>query len=175
MMHKSFVIAFALFTVSTTFGFRLAAQEPANTPTKATFLMMGLHCPPCTGTVQNGLSRVKGVKSVAVDWNTKKAVIQFDEAVLPAQALAAAIDGTPHMMGRGMRYAGWLALKVPSITDDASGQKVKDVLGKLEGVKGVAVYPVQHSSAVLFAGTGTVSTQQVIDALAKEGIEATNF
>ena len=74
-----------------------------------------------------------------------------------------------------MRYAGWLALKVPSITDEASGQKVKDALGKMEGVKTVAVYPAQHSAAVLFAGKGDVSSQQVIEALAKEGIEATNF
>jgi mercuric ion binding protein len=174
-MQKTLVVAAALAMVSTIVGSHVGAQEAAKPPTKATFLMMGLHCPPCTGTVQTGLSRVKGVKSVAVDWNTKKAVVSFDETVLPAQALAAAIDGTPHMMGGGMRYAGWLALKVPSITDDASGQKVKDVLGKLEGVKSVAVYPAQHSSAILFAGKGTVSSQQVIDALAKEGIEATNF
>jgi len=174
-MQKTLVVAAALAMVLTIAGSHVGAQEAAKPPTKATFLMMGLHCPPCTGTVQNGLSRVKGVKSVAVDWNTKKAVVSFDEAVLPAQALAAAIDGTPHMMGGGMRYAGWLALKVPSITDDASGQKVKDVLGKLEGVKSVAVYPAQHSSAILFAGKGAISSQQVIDALAKEGIDATNF
>jgi copper chaperone CopZ len=174
-MQKTLVIAIAFVTVSAMSGIRLVAQEPAKSPTKATFLMMGLHCPPCTGTVQNGLSRVKGVKSVTVDWNTKKAVVQFDEAVLPAQALAAAIEGTPHMMGGGMRYNGWLALKVPSITDDASGQKVKDLLGKVDGVKSVAVYPAQHSAAVLFAGKGTVSSQQVIETLSKEGIEATNF
>jgi len=175
MMQKRLVIAIALVTVSNASILRIVAQEPAKPPTKATFLMMGLHCPPCTGTVQNGLSRVKGVKSVSVDWNTKKAVVQFDEAILPAQALAAAIDGTPHMMGGGMRYAGWLALKVPSITDDASGQKVKEALGKVEGVKSVAVYPAQHSAAILFAGKGAASSQQVIETLSKEGIEATNF
>ena len=143
-------------------------------PTKATFLVTGLHCPPCTSTVQGSLSRVKGVKSVAVDWNTKNAKIVFDESVLPAQALAAAIEGTPHMMGAGMRYGGWLALKVPSIIDEASGQKAKDALSKIEGVKTVAVYPAQHSVGVLFAGKGTASSQQLIDALAKEGIEASN-
>jgi hypothetical protein len=89
--------------------------------------------------------------------------------------LAAAIEGTPHMMGAGMRYAGWLALKIPSVTDEASGQKVKDALGKIEGIKTVAVYPQQHSAAVLFAGKGTASSKQLLDALAKDGIEATNF
>ena len=66
-------------------------------------------------------------------------------------------------------------MKVPSITDVASGNKVKDVLGKVDGVKTVAVYPAQHSAAVLFAGKGTTSSKQIIDALAKEGIEATNL
>jgi len=144
-------------------------------PTKATFLVTGLHCPPCTNTVQTSLSRVKGVKSVAVNWNTKNAKIEFDESVLPAQALAAAIDGTPHMMGSGMRYGAWLALKVPSVSDEASGQKAKDALAKVEGVKTVAVYPAQHSLGVLFAGKGTISSQQVIEALAREGIEASNY
>jgi copper chaperone CopZ len=77
-------------------------------------------------------------------------------------------------MGGGMRYGGWLALKVPSIKDEASGQKAKEALSKVEGVKTVAVYPAQHSVGVLFTGKGTVSSQQLIDALAKEGIEASN-
>jgi len=115
------------------------------------------------------------VKSLAVNWNSKKAVVEFDEGIVPAQALAAAIESTPHMMGGGMRYAGWLALNVPSLADEASGQKVKAALTKVEGIKNVAVYPMQHSAAVLFGGKGTVTSQQVLDALAKEGIEASNF
>jgi len=78
-------------------------------------------------------------------------------------------------MGAGMRYGGWLYLKVPSIADQASGQKAKDALDKIEGVKSVAVYPAKHSVGVLFAGNGTISSQQVIDTLAKEGIEAANY
>ena len=155
------------------FGF--ASQLVAAEPTKATYMITGLHCPPCTSTVQGSLSRVNGVKSVSVDWNTKKAIVQFDESVLPAQSLAAAIDRTPHMMGGGMRYAAWLAIKVPSLTDNASGQKVKDALGKIEGVRSAAVYPDRKSAAGLFTGSGTLTSQQIVDALAKEGIEATNL
>ena len=78
-------------------------------------------------------------------------------------------------MGAGMRYGGWLYLKVPSITDQASGQKAKETLSKVDGVKTVAVYPDKHSVSVLFAGKGSISSQQVIEALAKEGIEANNY
>jgi mercuric ion binding protein len=174
-MRNVIAVMAATVALGLVLGSRLYSDEPAKGPTKATFMVMGLHCPPCTGTVQGSLSRVKGVKSISVDWNTKKANVVFDESVLPAQALAAAIDGTPHMMGGGMRYSGWLALKVPSVTDEASGKKAKDALAKVEGVKSIAVYPKEHSAAVLFAGKGTVSSRQVIDALAMEGIEATNF
>jgi len=162
--------------VAVAIGLGLVSAGPLYSaePTKATFLVTGLHCPPCTSTVQGSLSRVSGVKSVSVDWNTKSAKIAFDESVLPAQALASAIERTPHMMGAGMRYGGWLYLKVPSLTDQASGQKAKETLTKVEGVKSVAVYPAKHSASVLFAGNGKVSSQQVIDALAKEGIEASN-
>src|SRR5436189_858166 len=138
-MRMSAVFATAAIALGLISASNLYSAEP----TKATFLVTGLHCPPCTSTVQGSLTRVKGVKSVAVDWNTKSAKIVFDESVLPAQSLAAAIEGTPHMMGAGMRYGGWLYLKVPSITDQASGQKAKETLSKVEGVKSVAVYPAK--------------------------------
>lgn len=173
-MQKSILAAWATFALGFVFGSHVYSEEPAG-PTKATFQITGLHCQPCTNTVQSSLARVKGIKSVAVDWNAKNAKVEFDESVLPAQALAAAIDGTPHMMGASMRYSGWLALKVPSITDAASGQKVKDLLSKVDGIKTVAVYPAQHSAAVLFAGKGSTSSKQIVEALAKEGIEATNL
>jgi len=165
------IIAFAAVAIGWITGGSLYSAEP----TKATFLVTGLHCPPCTSTVQGSLSRVKGVKSVTVDWNTKHAKVVFDESVLPAQSLASAIETTPHMMGAGMRYGGWLALSVPSITDDASGQKAKDAVNKVEGVKTVQPYPAQHKLAVLFTGNGNASSQQLIDALAKEGIQASNY
>lgn len=171
---QKLMFAGATIALGLLFSSPVYSDEPTGS-TKATFQIMGLHCPPCTNTVQSSLSRVKGMKSVAVDWNAKNAKVEFDESVLPAQSLAAAIEGTPHMMGANMRYSGWLALKVPSITDETSGQKVKDALGKIDGIKTVAVYPAQHSAAVLFAGKGTTSSKQIIDALAKEGIEATNL
>jgi copper chaperone CopZ len=163
--------------VAGTLAIHARAEEPANsaTTTKATYLITGLHCPPCTRTVESSLSRVKGVKSISVDFRTQNAKIEYDESVVPAQTVASLIAGTPHMMGAGMQYGGWLALKVPSITDAASGDKAKATLSKIEGVRSVAVYPKQHSAAVLFTGKGSLSSQKLIEALGKEGIEASNF
>src|SRR6476620_7071765 len=151
------------------------SQFRADEPTKATSLITGLHGPPCTNTVQGSLSRVKGVKSVQVNWTTKNAKVEFDENVLPAERLASASATTPHMMSAGMRYGGWLALKVPAVKDQASGDKVKEVLSKVDGVKSVAVYPAQQSAGVLLAGSGTLTSKQLIEALGKEGIDASSF
>jgi|GEM_PF-3535714 Copper chaperone len=174
-MRTKLLISAAI--VAVTLAIHARGDEPAQaaTTTKATYLITGLHCPPCTRTVEGSLSRVKGVKSISVDFRTQNAKIEYDESVVPAQTLASLIAGTPHMMGGGMQYGGWLALKVPSISDDASGAKAKATLSKIEGVKSVAVYPKQHSAAVLFTGRGSLSSQQMIEALAKEGIDASNF
>ena len=150
----------------------LHAQESAST--KATYLVTGLHCPPCTQTVQNSLARTKGVKSIAVDWNAKSAKVEFDESVLPAQSLAQKIAATPHMMGSNMHYVGWLSIKVPSVKDADTGQVAKDAVMKVEGVSQVAVYPQNHSIAIQFSSKGKLTSQDVIKALAKAGIDATN-
>src|SRR5262245_59253512 len=90
--------------------------------TKATFLITGLHCPPCTRTVEASLARTKGIKSVTVDWRTHNAKIEFDETLLPAQSLSQLIAGTPHMMGRGMQYGGWLALKAEGVKEPKTAE-----------------------------------------------------
>jgi copper chaperone CopZ len=140
--------------------------------TKATFLITGLHCPPCTRTVEKSLSQANGVQSIKVDWKTKNAVIEFDESVLPAQRIAQLIAATPHMMGSHMHYGGWLTLKVPDLKDEATAKKIKDLLRKVEGVRVVGTYPKQHSVRIAFATKGKVTSSQLIDVLAKEGIKA---
>src|SRR4051794_10457540 len=61
---------------------------------KATFTITGLHCPPCTRTVQSSLAKVPGVKSATVDWKTKSAKVEFDESKTSAQKLAQLVAGT---------------------------------------------------------------------------------
>ncbi len=150
-------------------------KPPQAATTKAKFLVTGLHCPPCTKTVQSSLSKVPGVKSVSVDWATKNAIVEIDESVLPAQSLSQRIAATPHMMGGGMHYGGWLALKVPSVKDEATGKKVQAALAGAKGIKQVAVYPDKQAIGVLFTGDGKLTTQDVIDLLAKADLEATGF
>lgn len=154
-----------------------ADDKPANEaePIKATFLITGLHCPPCTRTVESSLRRIEGVRSVKVDWKTKNARIQLDEGVLPAQKLARMIAETPHMMGSDMQYGGWLALKVPELKDKATAETVKDALKQVDGVKRIAAYPDRQAVAVEFDPDGEATSGDLIEALKEAGFKAGNF
>jgi len=150
-------------------------SSPSAETVKATFLVPGLHCPPCTRTIESSLQGVKGIRSIKVDWKTKIAQIEFDEAVLPAQEVAGLIAKTPHMMGGNMHYGGWLAIKVEEIKDDATAKPVREALGKIEGIKQTVAYPKQHAIGVQFTAKGRVSDRQLIDALTKAGYHASNL
>jgi len=147
-------------------------KESEAKATKATFLITGLHCPPCTRTVESSLGKAKGVRTIKVDWKTKSARIEFDEKALTAQQLARLIAATPQMMGGNMHYAGWLALKAPEIKDEASAKRAQEVLKKVEGVNRVIAYPAQHSLVVSFTAKGNLTTRALIDKLNEAGFQA---
>jgi copper chaperone CopZ len=76
------------------------------------------------------------------------------------------------MMGGGMHYGGWLALKVPELSDDAAANKIKEALEKRPGVKRVAVYPAHHAVNVEFDSAGSVTTDELLQALNATGLHA---
>ncbi|MCI0361480.1 MAG: cation transporter [Planctomycetaceae bacterium] len=164
-----------LLTLILTGLFSTIASGDEPVPTQATFLITGLHCPPCTRTVEASLLRTKGVRSVSVDWRTHNAKVAFDESQLPAQALAQRIAGTAHMMGGGMRYGGWLALKAEGTKDEKTAEAAKAALLKVPGVAKVVVYPAQESVGVLFDASGKATSTQLVDSLAEAGIKAHNL
>jgi copper chaperone CopZ len=174
-MTKSIAIASAALFALTAVAF---GQQPSPTPnaeakpTKASFLITGLHCPPCTETVESSLKNVKGVVAIKVDWKTKSAAVEFDEAVLPAQPFALLVAKTPHMMGGNLHYAAWLVLYAPEIKDEATGKSAQEALSHIKGVKQAVAYPKQHCAAVLFDAEGGLTTQQLVEVLTEAGFKA---
>lgn len=169
------VVVLSFFCASLTL-----AQEPNKevAPAKtsnATFLITGLHCRPCTSTLQASLAKVKGIKSAKVNWETRNARLEFDEGVITAQGVASAITNTPHMMGRGMQYGGWLALSVPDFGDESVAKKASEALGKVKGVTKVVPYPKQKAVGIAFGQGGAVSSKELIDALATIHVKASNY
>jgi len=151
------------------------AKTDANKATSATFLITGLHCPPCTSTVERSLSKTPGIRLVKVDWNTKNAKVEFDESTIPAQRVAELIAATPHMMGPSMHYDSWLALKAADVKDDATAKAAKEALGKVAGVKKAEAFPDQHIVEVQFASDGNVTSAQLIEALSSANIKSENY
>jgi copper ion binding protein len=167
-------VAFALFAVpfSPAEEVKTSTPIPLSKSVKATFLITGLHCPPCTTTVENSLKSLKGVKSAKVDWATKNAKVEYDEVQVAAQQIAGRIASTSHMMGGKLQYSGWLALKVPEMTSEGNVEKARAVLTKVKGVSNIAVYPQQKSVGVEFSAKGNISSAQLLDALKEVGLEA---
>jgi len=153
------------------------AQQPPAPPqaVKATFLITGLHCPPCTSTVESSLKHVQGIQSAKVDWQSKNARVTFDESQVSSQEVATAIANTPHMMGGSLKYSGALALKVAGLKDDAAIATAKKALGEIPGVANVWIYAPQGAVAVDFDHTAKATSKQLIDALGKAGFTAGEF
>ncbi|MBX9628848.1 MAG: heavy-metal-associated domain-containing protein [Gemmataceae bacterium] len=156
------------------------AEDPKKQPekaevTKATYMVSGLHCAPCATTVEGSLKKVKGVRSVRVDFPGKYAVVEFEEVVISAQEVARAVSATPHMMGREMAYGGVLVLSVPGLKDEATGKKATAALGKVEGVAKVTPYPQQQAVGVEFTDKGKVSTKQLIETLEAAGLKGAQY
>jgi copper chaperone CopZ len=149
--------------------------SPKNPPVKATFAVTGLHCPPCTQTVESSLKALKGVRTAKVDWKTKTAHIEFDQATVSAQSIAQHIATTPHMMGKSMHYEGWLSLRAPAVKDKASGQAAEKALASFKGVKTVKAYPEQHTIAVQFSPKGDLKTGDLQKVLKDAGITSETY
>ena len=167
-------IAFFAFVVSADAADPVKPDSKATT-TSATYLITGLHCPPCTSTVERSLSQAPGIRSIKVDWNSKNAKVEFDESVAPAERVAQLIAATPHMMGSSMHYDGWLVLKAADLKDDATAKKAKEAVSKVAGVKNVATFPAQHMIEIQFASDGKATSRDLIAALESAGINAETF
>ncbi len=143
---------------------------------KARLLITGLHCKPCTKTVEGSLLKIKGVKSANVDWDTKNAIVEFDEKEMPLQKLLQRIVDTPHMMGGNSKYGAWLALKVDDSNkkDDAWWGKLKQSISKLEGVKQVTLYKAQSSIGVQLEPKGEITSQKLISKMTETGFKFSN-
>jgi copper chaperone CopZ len=151
------------------------AQETKKELTKSLYMVTGLHCPPCSTTVEGSLKKLKGVQSIRVSFKDKSANIDFDESAISAQEVAKALSATPHMMGPRMQYGGALVLGVEGVKDKATAAKATAALSKVEGVANVNVFPDQEAVGIEFNGKGKTTSKQLLDALEKAGLKGASY
>lgn len=81
MKTKILMVFLALFAIS---GHALAASRTV------TLDVQNMTCAVCPITVKKALERVAGVQHVAVDYDSKTATVQFDDATITADKLTEA-------------------------------------------------------------------------------------
>jgi copper chaperone CopZ len=170
-MAKSIFVSLVSFAL---YSGALHAAEPAS-PIKATFLVTGLHCPPCTKTVATSLEGLPGLAAANVDWKTKAATVEFDPAATSVWQISERVAATPHMMGGLLSYAAWLAIKVPKLADEASAKAIKTALLKVKGVRDVAAYPKQHVVAIHFDRKHEVKLEEITTTLTDAGFPGETY
>jgi len=60
--------------------------------TKIVINIEGMSCGHCTSAVENALKRTDGVENVKVSLDDKNAVVEFDESIVSAEALADVVE-----------------------------------------------------------------------------------
>lgn len=163
---------FLVFTLGISTGVLSAAEPATDQPVKATFSVTGLHCPPCTSTVERSLKSVQGIKSATVDWATKSATVEFDEHAISVQQIASRIATTSHMTGSGMHYGSALSVSVPDLGAAGNAEKATQALLVVPGVSAATPSVQKKSVAITFTPQGSVTSSQLIEALHTAGIEA---
>lgn len=98
-MKRIAVIVVGVLALGTAGALMLrGAQSPAPQPTPpqtaavrhATFAISNMTCATCPITVRKAMAGVSGVSTVSVDFDTKRAVVDFDSSETTVAAIAAA-------------------------------------------------------------------------------------
>lgn len=97
MKASQVVAALAAFSITTLLGVAQAAEKTV------TLSVPGMYCEICPVTVSKALKKVNGVQNVKASFETKEAVVTFDDAKTSVQALqkATANAGYPSTLKTG--------------------------------------------------------------------------
>ena len=144
----------------------MTAKRPR---TRATFTIHGLRTPEDALQLERILLGCRGVLRADVRSKSHSAKIEFDEEIVPAQTVARLI--TDHMPNeRAERLAASILLKVPSIRNERTSQLPIHILHKVPGVERATVHLGQQAIEVRLKVEGNLTTQDLMRALAVEGI-----
>lgn len=138
-------------------------------PTRATFTIRGLRTPENAIQLERHLEGCTGVLHAEVRLKSQNAKIEFDERIISAQAVARCIT-EQFMSEHSEPLAASIFLKVPSIRNKATAQLPVHILHKVRGVESVMLRLGLQAVEVRLMLNGDLTTQDLIRALAVEGI-----
>ena len=126
----------------------------------------GMTCASCVGRVEKALKKVPGVTDATVNLATEKATI-VTEDVLPTATLILAIEKA----GYAVRKSPAIELSIAGMTCASCVGRVEKALKKVPGVQSATVNLATEKA--LIQADANVAAEQLIQAVAKAGYEAT--
>ncbi len=126
----------------------------------------GMTCASCVGRVEKALKKVPGVTDATVNLATEKATI-VTEDVLPTATLIQAIEKA----GYAVRQSPAIELNIAGMTCASCVGRVEKALKKVPGVQSATVNLATEKA--LIQADANVTAEQLIQAVAKAGYEAT--
>ena len=133
------------------------------TITETTLPITGMTCANCVSTVENGLGKLAGVESVAVNLATERAAVRYD----PAKTAPAELVAQVERIGYGVAV-GQTELAITGMTCANCVATVEKGLGKLPGVLEANVNLATERASVRYL-PGAVERRQLIEQIERIG------
>ena len=136
---------------------------------KKSFKIEGMTCASCAANIEKSLTKAKGIKKAVVNFASRSAQVEFDNRLTEEKELFEVVKKSGYtpvdMSSKTVKF------KVVGMASEHCAGIVKDVLGKLEGIKEVETN-FANSSAEIKYEFGKVKVSDMKKAIDGAGYEA---
>ena len=109
----------------------------------------GMTCASCSSRVERVVGKLAGVKSASVNLATEKLSLEYDEAVLSEEQVAKAVQKAGYGIAP-KEEAKRVTIPIEGMTCASCVARIEKVVGRLEGVRSVAVNLATERADVLY-------------------------
>jgi Cu+-exporting ATPase len=110
----------------------------------------GMTCASCSSRVERVVGKLAGVKSASVNLATEKLSLEYDESVLSEEQVAQAVQKAGYGIAP-KEEAKRVTIPVEGMTCASCVARIEKVVGRLEGVRSVAVNLATERADVIYA------------------------
>jgi len=112
---------------------------------KITLNIQGMHCASCATIIERALKKSKGVNNAIVNFATKKASVEYDEALTGPKDFELVIESKGYSVSKSE-----LTLHVDGMSSEHCAGIVKNTLMKLQGVSQVKANPIDGKAVISY-------------------------
>jgi P-type Cu+ transporter len=109
----------------------------------------GMTCASCSARVEKVVGKLAGVRVAAVNLATEKLHLEYDEGVLPPEAVQKAVEAAGYGLLR-QETAKHVTIPIGGMTCASCSARIEKVVGKLPGVEKVSVNLATEKADVLY-------------------------